>query len=229
MEEKRTLGARLLSAFVTQRRGASGDAAGTVSAAKPFLHVGCGPQTKMGLKGFNNDAWREIRFDIDTKVNPDIVGTLTDMSLVPSSSVDAVYSSHNIEHVFAHEVPVVLKEFHRVLKPGGIAIVTCPDLQSVCEFVANGVLLEPLYDSPAGPISAIDILYGWRDAIARGEVYMAHKCGFTYATLQDSVLGAGFKNTFGCRRPKSLDLWLIGFKAEATQEAMQAAAVAYLP
>ncbi|WP_206075625.1 class I SAM-dependent methyltransferase [Polynucleobacter aenigmaticus] len=103
---------------------------------KKFLHVGCGPQYKTQLKGFNSDDWQEIRFDIDPKVSPDIEGTLTDMVLVPSESVDAIFSSHNIEHIFPHEVPVALSEFYRVLKPDGIVVLTCPDLQSVCEAVA---------------------------------------------------------------------------------------------
>ena len=131
---------------------------------KTFLHVGCGPQNKSQIKGFNNDSWKEIRFDIDKKVNPDIVGTLLDMSAVETGSVDAIYSSHNIEHVFPHEVPIVLREFHRVLKDDGMVVLVCPDLQSVCEAVVDDKLLQPLYESPAGPISPIDILYGHRPA-----------------------------------------------------------------
>ena len=85
---------------------------------KTFLHVGCGPQTKAHIqKGFNTTRWHEVRFDIDPNMKPDIVGAMTDMSLVPTASMDALYSSHNIEHVFAHEVPIALKEFHRVLNP----------------------------------------------------------------------------------------------------------------
>ena len=80
---------------------------------KTFLHVGCGPQVKSDLRGFNNSSWKEIRFDIDENNNPDIVGTLTDMSLVETGSVDAIYSAHNIEHVYPHEVPIVLNEFYR--------------------------------------------------------------------------------------------------------------------
>ena len=100
---------------------------------KSFLHVGCGHKNKKDLKGFNDQDWEEIRFDIDQKLNPDIVGTLTDMSSISAHAVDAVYSSHNIEHLFPHEVVIALKEFHRVLKDDGIAVITCPDLQSTCE------------------------------------------------------------------------------------------------
>jgi len=49
---------------------------------KNFLHVGCGPQNKKNLKGFQSEDWKEIRFDIDKNVSPDIIGTLTDMSKV---------------------------------------------------------------------------------------------------------------------------------------------------
>ena len=126
---------------------------------KTFLHVGCGPQTKIGLKGFDNDQWKEVRFDIDKTVNPDIVGTLLDMSKVASNSVEAVYSSHNIEHVYPHQVPIVVKEFLRVLKDDGVVVLTCPDLQSVCDAILKDKLYDPLYETP-DPIAPIDILYG---------------------------------------------------------------------
>lgn len=196
---------------------------------KKFLHVGCGPQYKSGLKGFNSDEWDEIRFDIDENVNPDIEGTLTDMSLVESSSVDAIYSSHNIEHLFAHEVPKALEEFYRVLKPDGMVVITCPDLQSVCEAVANDKLLEPLYESPAGPISPIDILYGHRGLVAAGNVYMAHKSGFTYSSLTSSFFEAGFKRVFGGRRAAVFDLWLVAFKQVLHEDDIKKMASIYLP
>jgi SAM-dependent methyltransferase len=196
---------------------------------KSFLHVGCGPQNKTGVKGFNSDEWKEIRFDIDKNVNPDIQGTLTDMSLVDSSSVDAIFSSHNIEHIYAHEVPIALKHFNRVLKDDGIVVVTCPDLQSVCEAVAKNKLLEPLYVSPAGPIAPIDILYGHRGFIANGNNYMAHKCGFTYQTLVGAFYEAGFKANYGGRRPQTFDLWLIASKNEKSVEKLQNLALEFLP
>ncbi|MDU7589974.1 MAG: methyltransferase domain-containing protein, partial [Acidovorax sp.] len=85
-----------------------------------FLHIGCGPKRKdKTTRGFNTDAWTELRFDIDESVNPDLVGTMTDMSAVADASVDAIFSSHNIEHLYPHEVPKAFQEFLRVLKPDG--------------------------------------------------------------------------------------------------------------
>ena len=198
---------------------------------KTFLHVGCGPQNKSQIKGFDNDGWKEIRFDIDEDVNPDIVGTLTDMKLVKTGSVDAVYSSHNIEHIYPHEVRIALKEFYRVLKDDGIVVITCPDLQSICEAVVNDKLLEPLYESEEGhPISPIDILYGWRMSIAQGNEYMAHKGGFTYTALNASFFEAGFKARYGGRIPiNGGELFLVAFKQKKSEEEIKKIANPFFP
>src|SRR5665213_540831 len=39
------------------------------------------------------------------------------------------------------------------------------------------------YTSPAGPITPLDMLFGHSDSIASGHLYMAHKTGFTCASL----------------------------------------------
>jgi len=199
---------------------------------KTFLHVGCGPKDKSQLKGFNNNSWKEIRFDIDKNVNPDIEGTLTDMNLVETGSVDAIYSSHNIEHIFPHEVPIALKEFYRVLKDDGIVVIECPDLQAVCELVAKDKLLEPFYESPTGyKISPIDVLYGWRLAISQGNEYMAHKGGFTYSTLDSTFFNAGFKARYGGRFQQrgEYNLWLVAFKQKESEEEIKKIATPFFP
>jgi Methyltransferase domain len=148
---------------------------------------------------------------------------------VADKSVDAIYSSHNIEHVFAHEIGQVLSEFRRVLADDGFVVLTCPDLQSVCEVVATDKLLEPIYQSPAGPIAPLDVLYGLRSAIAAGNDYMAHKCGFTFSVLCKLFLDSGFKSVYGGRRPQAFDLWLVAFKQALPEPDMAVFARAYLP
>ena len=79
---------------------------------KKFLHVGCGPKYKNSTTpAFASEDWEEVRLDIDEAVNPDIVSSVLDLRVIDSESFDAIFSSHNIEHVFAHEVPIMLKEF----------------------------------------------------------------------------------------------------------------------
>ena len=196
---------------------------------KTFLHVGCGDEPQSNIVGFNNDNWNEIRLDIDESVNPDIVGTLTDMQSVEAGSVDAVYSSHNIEHIFPHEVPVALSEFYRVLKEDGIVVITCPDIQSVGEAIAQDKLFETLYESTMGPVTAFDILYGHRETTLDGNVFMIHKGGFTYSTLDKAFFKAGFKARVGGRRPDACDLYLVAFKQEKSEEEIKQIALPFIP
>ena len=196
---------------------------------KTFLHVGHGLQNKSSCFGFNNGNWKEIRLDFDKNVNLDIVGTMTDMKSVETGSVDALYSAHNIEHIYPHQVPIALREFYRVLKEDGMVVITCPDLQSVCEVVVQDKLLEPLYDSPSGPISPIDTMYGHRGFIAQGKEYMAHKGGFTYSVLNSAFYEAGFKIRYGGRRPAAWDLFIVAFKQDKSDEEIKKIALPFIP
>ena len=108
-------------------------------AARTVLHVGCGPFDPQAPPAqFRTADWKEVRLDIDPSVSPDVVASITDMSAVPSNSVDAVWSSHNLEHLYAHEVPLALREFWRVLKPGGVAVLALPDIQEVAQRRCRG-------------------------------------------------------------------------------------------
>jgi SAM-dependent methyltransferase len=180
---------------------------------KTLLHVGCASLNISDLKGFNNDNWTEIRFDIDETRYPDIVGTIVDLSLVETESVDAVYSAYNLDHIYPHEVPIALKEFFRVLKNDGIAVIKCPDIQSVCEAIGKDKLLDTFYQSPVGPITPIDILFGNRKAIAKGNEFMAKKGGFTYSVLDGALHQAGFVIRYGGRIKNGRELSLVAFKS----------------
>ena len=163
-------------------------------ALRTVLHVGCGAPDprKLPPDFFTPGEWREVRLDIDPAVAPDIEASITDMAAVDSASVDAVWSAHNLEHLFAHEVPAALAEFRRVLRPGGFALVTVPDLQQAAALVAEDRLTEAAYVSPAGPIAPLDMLYGHRASIAGGNVFMAHRTGFTARSLEALLVAAGF-------------------------------------
>ena len=180
---------------------------------KTLLHVGCASLNISDLKGFNNDKWAEIRFDIDKNRNPDIIGTIVELSLVETGSVDAVYSAYNLDHIYPHEVPIALKEFFRVLKNDRIAIIKCPDIQSVCEAIGKDKLLDVVYPSPVGPITPIDILFGNRKAIAKGNEFMAKKGGFTYSVLDGALHQAGFVTRYGGRVKNGRELSVVAFKS----------------
>jgi protein O-GlcNAc transferase len=190
--------------LITRRRGRPAwlDAP---AETKLLLHVGCEHANPEKIpKEFRGPQWRELRFDIDPDVRPDIVGTIADMSAVPSGSVDAVWSSHNLEHVYAHEVPIVLREFLRVLRRGGRALILLPDLQKVADAISAGNLEGAFYTAEAGPVAALDVVYGYGSAIARGNEFMAHRTGFTAKTLERKLRDAGFDRVEVRRREIAL-------------------------
>ena len=162
------------------------------SPRKLVLNVGCGYPGRGLHPSFQGSDWREVRLDIDPSVTPDIISSIVDMRPVASGSIDAVWSSHNLEHLHRHEVPAALAEFMRVLRPGGELLVTLPDLQRVAELVANDALEDEAYMSPSGPISALDMIYGHAASLALGNRFMAHKTGFTARTLMQLLIDASF-------------------------------------
>jgi SAM-dependent methyltransferase len=158
------------------------------------LHVGCGvPNPNKLHPEFRSPDWRELRLDIDRQVDPDVVGTIVDLSNVPPASVDAVWSSHNIEHIHAHEVPRALQGFFQVLKPGGAAVIATPDLQWAAQQIARGNLDGTVLNSELGDITPLDIVYGHGGSIEAGNDFMMHNTGFTARTLTARLKAAGFE------------------------------------
>ena len=196
-----------------------------------FLHVGCGQKRKdRTTSGFAKENWKELRFDINESHEPDYVGTITDMSAVETSSMDALYSSHNIEHVYAHEVPKALAEFKRVLRPDGFVIITCPDIQAICALVAEGKLTEQAYSSPAGPITPHDVLYGLGASLAAGDLFMAHRCGFTQKVLAKTLEDSGFVSRGTAKRPgPCFDLWAVACPVKTSEESLRELAKDHFP
>lgn len=184
------------------------DSTSTQNRTMICLHVGCGPPS-VGLvhEAFSGKDWKEIRLDLDPAVQPDVVASIADLSPVQTESVDSVWSSHNLEHLPAHDVSKALAGFHRVLRPGGLLLMTMPDLQAVAQLIVDDQLEGVAFQSPAGPISPIDILYGHRPSLAAGKSMMAHRTGFTQTTLRAHLQRAGFSE--GKVWTQGFDLWAL--------------------
>lgn len=154
---------------------------------------------------------------------------MLDMSAVADGSVDAIYSSHNIEHLYPGEIPQAMKEFLRVLKPDGYAVITCPDLQAAARMIAEDRLMEVAYNSPAGPVTPFDIVYSHRQFTGRDKPYMAHHCGFTLKVLVGTLKANGFAGVAGKRRPAAFDLWVVATKGAMEDAELKTLAERVLP
>jgi SAM-dependent methyltransferase len=157
-------------------------------------------------------TFEQVLLDLDPNGGADIVLDVRELTSLEPQQFDAVYCSHNLEHVRQHEVPVVLAGFRHVLKPGGLAQIIVPDLQElmlIC--VQQGIDLDGLlYESAVGPITPLDVLFGHGGIIAQsGQDFYAHRTGFSRRTLANGVEASGFGPMF-CQQG-NLELNLITF------------------
>jgi hypothetical protein len=83
-----------------------------------------------------------------------------------------VWAFHVLERIPAHEVIPALSAIRRILLPTGFALIRSPDIELVAEIILQHGLEHPVYTSPAGPITALDLLYGHESSIARGNLHM---------------------------------------------------------
>jgi SAM-dependent methyltransferase len=188
---------------------------------KRILNAGAGHVSARGMAAvLHNGGWEEVRLDIDPSVDPNVLGSMTEMRDFPDHCFDAVWSSHTLEHLFAHEVPRALRECKRVLMRDGFAIFMSPDLESVAEHLTKYGPDHVAYESAAGPITALDMLYGHQASVAAGRLSMAHKTGFTAERLGKLLLDAGFP-TVHVRRDERFEICALAFAEDADQERIQ--------
>lgn len=134
------------------------------------LHLGCGPKR---LPGYIN---------VDATATPatDVVMDILALDL-PSNCVAEIYSSHMIEHLDWPDIDRALREWYRVLEPGGVMTIRCPNFIYVLE-----EFLRADYETRWR--SHIRRIFG---IVERGP-WMAHRYGFSARRLQDVLHMHGF-------------------------------------
>ena len=186
---------------------------------KKVLNVG-GNNKSIQLPPHFSD-FKHLLLDIDPRGTPDIVCDARALSTLDAGQFDAVYCSHNLEHYYRHDVPKVLDGFLHVLKEGGFAHIRVPDMQQLMRVtVERGLDIDDvLYQSPAGPIMVLDVIYGYGVEIEQsGQDFYAHKTGFTEKSLLKALQLAGFHKTYVSIN--DLEINALAFKGvpdEATQ------------
>src|SRR5678815_274504 len=146
-----------------------------------LLHAGCGHEP---LPPWVGEPIEVIRLDINEAVKPDVCASITDMGEI--GRFDTLYCGHTLEHLYLHEISLALREFLRVLKPNGRALIRVPDLEDI---KPTG---EVVYTSTSGElIAGVDMYFGHRKSVAVNP-YMAHRFGFVQDTLKRVLTAAGF-------------------------------------
>jgi SAM-dependent methyltransferase len=142
---------------------------------------------------------------------PDVLCDLHRLTPFADASADEILSVHVVEHFWRWEVLDVLREWVRVLRPGGRMILECPNLISACE----AFLADP--ERMSGPGNegqrTMWVFYGdpaWQDPL------MVHRWGYTPQSLARLMQEAGLVNVrqepaqFKLREPR--DMRVVGEK-----------------
>jgi len=92
-----------------------------------LLHLGCGP---IDVPEYTN---------IDAQPFPHVhyVHDVYPLEMIESNSVDLVYASHVLEHFPLNELPLILKEWRRVLKKGGTLRLGVPNFEVLVQIYAD--------------------------------------------------------------------------------------------
>jgi len=101
------------------------------------LHLGAGSSKLPGL--LNCDLFNP---EADLKVDA------TNLDIFDDESVDLIESHHMIEHLSFAETERALSEWRRVLRPGGLLVITCPDILKICLQWFKYSSLYPLFPCP---------------------------------------------------------------------------------
>ncbi len=163
--------------------------------------------------------FEHLLLDIDPVGKPDIVCDARKLNGLELNEFDSIYCSHNLEHYYRHDVQKVLSGFLHVLKKGGMAYICVPNMRKVMEMVVRRKLDidDVLYQSKAGPIMVLDVIYGYSKRIEQSGVdYYAHKTGFTEKSLKSALEKSGFSKVY--IYVNKLDIKAYAFKGKPDRE-----------
>lgn len=133
------------------------------------LHLGCGNRY---IEGF-------IHVDLQKLDHIDFVSPVDKLDFIEDNSVEIVYSSHVLEHFSRHEYKAVLKEWYRVLKPGGVLRVAVPNFDAVVQYYLK-------------KDDDMELILGQLVGGQKTGEYDYHKMVFSKKSLTKALLDSGF-------------------------------------
>lgn len=119
----------------------------------------------------------------------------------PDNSVDIIYLGQMIEHLNPiYTIPNLLKDCHRMLRPGGTLRITTPDLDLLIGTYQNGTLNQfakeqPAFYAEADPGSQLSyLMFGACGPDCTWNNYEGHMFLFTKISMTKALRQAGFEN-----------------------------------
>jgi predicted SAM-dependent methyltransferase len=157
----------------------------------------------------SGDRFYEGYLNVDINPNAPKVDIIADISKpLPfrDESIDAVMASHSLEHLSYVIVPDVLKDWHRVLKKGGLIDIKVPNAEyAFREYLKGGWIIDYGFKER----NILPMIYG-----NHGDEWQLHKSLFTEESLYKLMSITGFDNIeriLNNETPEH-ELWMRGWK-----------------
>jgi SAM-dependent methyltransferase len=146
------------------------------------LNIGCGPNK---IEGY-------VNIDSVASVEPDLVHDVMKETLpYADSTVNEILFFHCIEHVRKCYHEVMLKEFMRVLEPGGVIYISYPDFESCAKnWIINKNGMRKFWEAT---------IFGRQ--LHEGDY---HVCAMSHEYLADVLMLCGFTNIISTLEPNEL-------------------------
>ena len=144
------------------------------------VNLGCGHKL---LAGFVNvdlaDNW--------SAVQPDVVADVTGPLPFEDGVADEVHAYHVLEHLYRWQTEEVLKEWTRILRPGGLLVIEVPCLDKIIHYMKTMMERGTVMDDRL----SLWGLYG--DPNYKNEA-MCHRWCFSRGELSQVLKGIGMTN-----------------------------------
>ena len=139
------------------------------------LHLGCGSKILPGYCNTDLENWSgKCDYVLDAR----------DLSIFPDNRFELVYTRQMLEHIPPWDTMMALKEWYRVLNPGGKVRISVPDLKQIFEgWLVTGETTEN---------EALKNIYGNTLPYEKRYKNRAHLTGFTFERLRRLLEEVGF-------------------------------------
>ena len=127
----------------------------------------------------------------------------------PEEPIDLIVLSHLLPRLSLSQAETCLGKIGSWLAKDGLAVIICPDMEAIAAHILARGLDAEAYRSDAGPITAIDMMFGHQTSITAGRSDLAHHSAYTLKSLSTLLRSCGFTDVRGVSRPAQFDFWTV--------------------